>query len=208
MTKVKFISMNLKNAEFVMSVAQAAQWPKDDLPQIAFCGRSNVGKSSLINSLLNRRGLAKTSNTPGKTRLLNFFRITPAEPFHQSFYFVDLPGYGFAKVSQSEREQWRQLIESYLAKNERLRGVIALIDSRHGPMASDMELLTWLAHVRQRVIVVATKADKLSNQQREQRRREIVAVLQHLPKSELILYSAVNALGKKELWQQIQAFVG
>ena len=199
--------MTIKNAEFTISVAAAAQLPKDGLPQIAFCGRSNVGKSSLINSLLNRRGLAKTSNTPGKTRLLNFFRITPAESIYPPFYFVDLPGYGYAKVSQTERETWRQLLESYLAKSPQLCGVIALIDSRHGPQDSDLDLLAWLAHLRQRVAVVATKADKLSAQQRAERQREVVAALQHLPPANLIFYSALTALGKKELWQQINEFV-
>jgi GTP-binding protein len=199
--------MTIKNAEFALSVASAAQLPQDDLPQVAFCGRSNVGKSSLINSLLNRRGLAKTSNTPGKTRLLNFFRLTPAESFLKPFYFVDLPGYGYAKVSQSEREEWRKLIESYLEKRPQLCGAIALIDSRHGPLKNDLDLLAWLAQVRQRVVVVATKADKLSNQQRAERQREIVMALRHLPARELIFYSSITALGKKELWQQIKEFV-
>lgn len=199
--------MNIKNAEFILSVGAAAQLPKDGLPQIAFCGRSNVGKSSLINALLNRRGLAKTSNTPGKTRLLNFFRITPAESIYPPFYFVDLPGYGYAKVSQTEREAWRQLIESYLQNSPRLCGAFALIDSRHGPQKNDLDLLTWLAHVRQRVVVVATKADKLSNQQRAERQREITAALQHLPPAPLLFFSALTAVGKKELWQQINEFV-
>jgi len=199
--------MTIKQAEFAMSVAHAAQLPKDNLPQIAFCGRSNVGKSSLINSLLNRRHLAKTSNTPGKTRLLNFFRLTPSESPIQPFYFVDLPGYGYAKVSQSEREQWRQLIESYLEKSDKLCGIISLIDSRHGPLESDLELLSWLAHLRQRIVVVATKADKLSNKQRAEQQREISTSLRHLPTRGLIFYSSITALGRKELWQQINEFV-
>jgi len=199
--------MTIKHAEFIISVAAAAQLPKDNLPQIAFCGRSNVGKSSLINALLNRRGLAKTSNSPGKTRLLNFFRITPAESIYPPFYFVDLPGYGYAKVSQTEREAWRQLIESYLQNSPRLCGAFALIDSRHGPQKNDLDLLAWLAHVRQRVAVVATKADKLSAQQRAARQREIAVALQHLPVTDLIFYSSLTALGKKELWQQIREFL-
>ncbi len=199
--------MNIKNAEFILSVASAAQLPKDGLPQIAFCGRSNVGKSSLINALLNRRGLAKTSNSPGKTRLLNFFRLTPAESSYPPFYFVDLPGYGYAKVSQTEREAWRQLIESYLQKSPQLCGALALIDSRHGPQDSDLDLLAWFAHVRQRVAVVATKADKLSAKQRTERQREIATALQHLPSTNLIFFSSLSALGKKELWQQINEFV-
>jgi GTP-binding protein len=200
--------MVIKDAAFAMSVAHAAQLPKDGLPQIAFCGRSNVGKSSLINSLLNRRHLAKTSNSPGKTRLLNFFRLTPAESSHRPFYFVDLPGYGFAKVSQTEREYWRRLIESYFQTSKQICGVISLIDSRHGPVESDLELLAWLAELRQRVVVVATKADKLSNKQRAERKREIAASLSHLPIVEVMFYSSVTALGRKELWQRVNELVG
>ncbi|MDZ7288714.1 MAG: ribosome biogenesis GTP-binding protein YihA/YsxC [candidate division KSB1 bacterium] len=200
--------MIIKEAEFALSVAHASQLPKDSLPQIAFCGRSNVGKSSLINSLLNRRHLAKTSNTPGKTRLLNFYRIIPAESGHRPFYFVDLPGYGYAKVSQSERERWRELIESYFHKTQQLRGIVAIIDSRHGPLASDLELLAWLAELRQRVIVVATKADKLSNKQRAEKQREMATSISHLPILGMMFYSAVTALGRKELWQYVNKLVG
>jgi GTP-binding protein len=199
--------MNIKDAEFAISVAHAAQLPKEGLPQIAFCGRSNVGKSSLINSLLNRRNLAKTSNSPGKTRLLNFFRLVPTES-KPPFYFVDLPGYGYAKVSQQEREHWRQLIENYFQKSKELRGVIALIDSRHGPLESDLELLAWLADLRQRVVVVATKADKLSNKQRVEREREIKASLGHLPIVGMLFYSSITALGRKELWRYVNELVG
>lgn len=199
--------MTIKQAEFALSVAHAPQLPQDNLPQLAFCGRSNVGKSSLINSLLNRRHLAKTSNTPGKTRLLNFFRLTPAESPQRSFYFVDLPGYGYAKVSQTERAHWRQLIENYLENSAQLRGVVVLIDSRHGPLESDLELLAWLSHLRQRVVVVATKADKLSSKQQVKRQREIAASIGHLPVEAMIFYSSLTALGKKELWQHIKEFV-
>ncbi|MDZ7364049.1 MAG: ribosome biogenesis GTP-binding protein YihA/YsxC [candidate division KSB1 bacterium] len=199
--------MTIKDAELVLSVAHAAQLPQDGLPQIAVCGRSNVGKSSLINSLLNRRHLAKTSNQPGKTRLLNFFRLTPATPSTPPFYFVDLPGYGYAKVSHTEREQWRKLIEVYFKTNRQLRGVMALIDSRHGPLENDLELLTWLAALRQRIVVVATKADKLSNHQRAGRKREIAGSVSHLPITALLFYSATTALGKKELWQTVNALI-
>lgn len=198
--------MTIKGAEFALSVAHAAQLPKDGLPQIAFCGRSNVGKSSLINSLLNRRNLAKTSNSPGKTRLLNFFRLVSAEP-NRTFYFVDLPGYGFAKVSQQERERWRELVENYFQQSKDLRGVIALIDSRHGPMESDLELLAWLADLRQRVVVVATKADKLSNKQRVEKEREIKAGISHLPIHGMVFCSSLTALGRKELWRYVSEFV-
>ncbi len=200
--------MIIRDAEFALSVAHAAQLPKDGLPQIAFCGRSNVGKSSLINSLLNRRHLAKTSNAPGKTRLLNFFRIVPAESAQPPFYFVDLPGYGYAKVSQNEREYWRQLIESYFHNSKQLCGVIALIDSRHGPLESDLELLAWLADLHQRVVVVATKADKLSNKQRAEKQREITTSVGHLPIAGMVFYSSITALGRRELWRCVSELVG
>jgi len=198
----------IKEAEFAMSVAHAAQLPQDGLPQIAFCGRSNVGKSSLINSLLNRRHLAKTSNTPGKTRLLNFFRLTPAASSTPPFYFVDFPGYGYAKAPHTEREQWRRLIEGYFKTSRQLRGVMALIDSRHGPLQSDLDLLAWLADLRQRVVVVATKADKLSNKQRAERKREIAARIGHLAITDLLFYSSTTSLGRKELWQSVNSLVG
>ncbi|MDZ7343312.1 MAG: ribosome biogenesis GTP-binding protein YihA/YsxC [candidate division KSB1 bacterium] len=199
--------MTIMQAEFAKSVGHHTQLPKDGLPQIAFCGRSNVGKSSLINSLLNRKHLAKTSNTPGKTRLLNFYRIVTAGPKGRTFYVVDLPGYGYAKVSQSEREQWRQLIETYFQKSVTLCGAMALIDSRHGPMASDLELLAWLASLNQRVLVVATKADKLTNQQRAQRQHEVAKAVAHLPIIDIVFYSSLTSLGRQKMWHYLNAFV-
>jgi GTP-binding protein len=151
--------------------------------------------------------LAKTSNTPGKTRLLNFYRIVQAGATDRSFYFVDLPGYGYAKVSQQEREHWRQLVERYFHKSSYLRGVVSLIDGRHGAMASDLELLAWLASLHQRIVVVATKADKLSNQQRAEMQREIATAIGHLPVAGLVFYSSVTSLGRRELWQYVNEFL-
>jgi GTP-binding protein len=201
--------MIIQEAEFVKSVGQLAQLPKDDLPQIAFCGRSNVGKSSLINSLLNRRNLAKTSNIPGKTRQLNFYRITRAGATNRSFYFVDLPGYGYAKVSHSEREHWQQLIEKSFYKSQSLCGVIAVIDSRHGATTSDLELLLWLTSLSRRsgVVVVATKADKLSNKQLAEKKREIETAIGHFPIAGVVFYSALTALGRREVWRHVNEFL-
>ena len=148
--------MKITSAELVISAAAPKQFPPTKVPEVAFAGRSNVGKSTLINSLLNRKNLVKTSSTPGKTQLINFFRI------NQSFHCVDLPGYGFAKVPEPIRRSWRALIEAYLAGREPLRGVVLIIDIRHGPNAQDRQLLGWLVHHQLPVLVVASKADKLS----------------------------------------------
>lgn len=200
----KFASlMKINHAEFVISAAQASQFPKDRLPQIALCGRSNVGKSSLLNTLLRRKNLARTSNTPGKTRQLNFYRIKPEGHTVQPFYFVDLPGYGYAKVSQAERESWRGLIENYFTQSPFLTGALAIIDIRHGAAESDMELLTWLAALQTPAVLVATKADKLSNKNRAEMFRQINSAVAHLPLQGVLMFSAEDGFGFQELWKQI-----
>ncbi len=199
--------MKIAHAEFVISAANAAQFPKDRLPQIALCGRSNVGKSSLLNTLLRRKNLARTSNTPGKTRQLNYYLIKPEGHTVLPFYFVDLPGYGYAKVSQAERESWRGLIETYLTKSPALAGALSIIDLRHGAMASDMELLTWLTSIKMPTVLVATKADKLSNKQRADMLREVNAATAQVPLQSTMMFSAEEALGFKELWQQVVALL-
>lgn len=148
--------MLIKTAEFVSSFVSLDQLPEGDLPEIALVGRSNVGKSSLINKTLNRKSLAKSSSTPGKTRTINYYLINNA------WHFVDLPGYGYAKVSKTEKAKWAKMIESYLTKREQLRGVIHLIDVRHPPTANDIEMKDWLMKIEIPVLVVATKVDKIS----------------------------------------------
>lgn len=199
--------MKIAHAEFVISAASANQFPKDRLPQIALCGRSNVGKSSLLNTLLRRKSLARTSNTPGKTRQLNFYLIKPESQSVRPFHFVDLPGYGYAKVSQSERESWRGLIENYFTQARALAGALSIIDMRHGAMESDMELLTWFASINVPTVLVATKADKLSNKQRADMVREIKKSTAHVPLLSTIIFSSEEVLGFKELWQQIGALL-
>ncbi len=199
--------MKISHAEFVISAASATQFPKDRLPQIALCGRSNVGKSSLLNTLLRRKNLARTSNTPGKTRQLNFYLIKPEGHSVRPFYFVDLPGYGYAQVSQAERESWRALIEDYFTKSSALAGALSIIDIRHGAMENDMELLTWLASIKMPTVLVATKADKLSNKQRADMQREIGKSTVHVPLLSTLMFSAEEGLGFKELWQQVIALV-
>lgn len=143
-------------SDFVISAAHARQFPATDLPEIAFVGRSNVGKSSLLNVLTNRKNLAKTSGTPGKTRQINFFLI------NERYHFVDLPGYGYAKVSKDERESWKTLIESYLTGRDQLRLILALSDIRHEPTALDRALFSWLDAVEHPYAIVLTKHDKIS----------------------------------------------
>lgn len=146
----------VRSAEFVISAVAPAQFPRTQLPEVAFVGRSNVGKSSLLNALVNRKGLAKTSGTPGKTRQINFFRI------NDRYHYVDLPGYGYAKVSKDEREKWRTIIERYLTGRDQLRLVAALVDIRHEPTALDREMIAWLEAIGRPYVVVLTKADKIS----------------------------------------------
>ena len=151
--------MKIRSAEFILSASSPWQFPSPTLPEIAFAGRSNVGKSTLINSLLNRKKLVKTSSTPGKTQLINFFKI------NDKFHFVDLPGYGFAKVPETVRQQWQRLIEAYLQERESLRNVVLIIDSRHGPTSQDRQLKEWLDYYDRPVLIVASKIDKLKRGQ-------------------------------------------
>lgn len=189
--------MKITSVEFIKSVASLSQLPKDGLNEIAFAGRSNVGKSSLINCLLNRKKMAKISSTPGKTRQLNYFKI------NNKFYFVDLPGYGFAKVSKSERIQWQNLIEGFLEKSTKLKGVVSLIDSRIGPTVLDVQLLDWLHSLDIRIQVVATKADKLSKSAANQSLKKYSQALKPYLSDEIILFSSVNTTGRKELQTKI-----
>lgn len=193
--------MKITSVEFVKSVVNLSDMPKDNLKEIAFAGRSNVGKSSLINCLLNRKKLAKTSSTPGKTRQLNFFRI------NHRFYFVDLPGYGFAKVSQKESAQWRNLIEGYISSSANLMGILSIIDSRLGPTKLDMQLLEWLRSLNLQLILVATKSDKLSKSVLITQLAKFTKQLKPIIGREIIPFSAASGRGKKEVWREILTLV-
>ncbi|MEB3286208.1 MAG: ribosome biogenesis GTP-binding protein YihA/YsxC [Vampirovibrionales bacterium] len=203
--------MKIRDAQFVKSAPHIGLSPDfgthPPLPEIAFVGRSNVGKSSLINSLLYRKGLAKTSNTPGKTRLINFYRISLDHEGRRELAFVDLPGYGYAKVSKSEQAQWGKHLEEYLKKRATLRWVLQLVDSRHGFQVSDLEMLSWLAHQQLPTLIVLTKADKLNRHQQQQqimdaeRRLELTGL--SITQFPITLYSADIHQGRDELWRLI-----
>lgn len=169
------------------------QYPQGDRPELAFAGRSNVGKSSLINSLLNRKKLVKTSSTPGKTQMINFFNV------NDLLVFADLPGYGFAKVPESVKKHWQEMIETYLLQRENLRGVIFIIDIRRDPVALDIELRDWMEASGINYILAATKADKLSKGERDKQLRKIKAAYFVGGQGDLVVYSSVTHEGRKEL---------
>src|SRR6187399_1886045 len=188
--------MKITSAEFCKSAFESAHWPVDGRPEIAFLGRSNVGKSSLLNSLLQRKGLARTSNTPGRTQSINFFLINDA------FYFVDLPGYGFAKVSKSMRSDWGKMAEEYLSQREQLALSIQLVDSRHKPSQLDLQLHEWLEFNQKDYLVVATKADKLSSNELT---KQVRLIETEMPETKVIPYSAQSGKGRDSVWSAIVA---
>jgi GTP-binding protein len=191
--------MRARRAEHQTSAAAAGDFPPGELPEVAFVGRSNVGKSSLINVLTGVSGLARTSSTPGRTRLLNWFRVLP--PRGPELAFVDLPGFGYAKVSHAERETWRPLIQSYLDGRAALRAVVLLVDARRGPELDETELAGWLAGQGVVVIPVVTKADKLA---KGDRRPAAMAAARALGgKREALLFSARTGDGTEALWRAI-----
>lgn len=185
--------MKIVSAEFLKSAARPDQFPRDGHPEVAFVGRSNVGKSSLLNTLLNRKDLAKTSSTPGKTQLVNFFNV------NGRCYFVDLPGYGFAKVPLSVKEAWNRLMHQYLGDREPLRLAALLLDARHKPSAQDAAMLEMLGECRVPTVLVATKTDKLSKNQAQAGVRQIRAELGLDSDAVVLPFSSVTGLGRKEL---------
>ncbi|MBX3244916.1 MAG: ribosome biogenesis GTP-binding protein YihA/YsxC [Acidobacteria bacterium] len=190
--------MKITSAEFIKSAFRMEDWVDDGKPEIAFLGRSNVGKSSLLNSLLLRKGLARTSNTPGRTQSINFFLI------NDGFYFVDLPGYGFAKVSKSMRADWGKMAEDYLSEREELSLSIQLVDSRYPPKPPDLMLHEWLKHHGREFVIVATKIDKLNSREMN---ANLKAIRSAMPGSEVIPYSSVKGNGREELWSKITSAI-
>ncbi len=188
--------MKITSAEFVTSAVAPEGYPREGLPEIAFMGRSNVGKSSLINSLLGNRKLARTSSTPGRTQLINFFRVNSA------FMFVDLPGYGYAKVPERIRREWGTMVENYLANRKELVLSVLILDSRHAPTANDLRLKSWLEHHGLPFVVVSTKADRLSNNQLRNSLRGAATTLE-TEQENLLPYSSVTGRGSDRIWRAI-----
>jgi GTP-binding protein len=193
--------MNITSAEFIKSAVKPSQYPLADPPEIAFAGRSNVGKSALINKLLNRRRLVKTSSTPGRTQLINFFSI------NENFTFVDLPGFGYAKVPLHIRKTWGPMVETYLSSRKTLKGVVLIMDIRRIPREGERDLINWLNHYRLASILVLTKIDKLSKTKQMKQRKENAESLS-LKDSDFILFSAKSGFGKEVLWPAIGALLG
>ncbi|GFP74979.1 ribosome biogenesis GTP-binding protein YihA/YsxC [Clostridium fungisolvens] len=189
--------MKIKTSEFITSAVRREQYPTDERIEVAFVGRSNVGKSSIINSITNRRGLAKVSQTPGKTRLINFFLI------NNDFYLVDLPGYGYAKVSKKEKASWGQIIETYLNSRLQLKRVVLLVDCRHKPTGDDIMMYDWIKHYGYDVVVIATKSDKLSNNDLKKSEKVIRDTLKLKADEKLYYFSSLNKKGRDELVDSI-----
>jgi GTP-binding protein len=187
--------MKITRAEFVKSAFQESDYPKTNIPEIAFLGRSNVGKSSLINSLLGVKGLARTSNTPGRTQSLNIFLV------NKKYHFVDFPGYGYARVPKEMKINWGEMATNYLAKRDQLVLSIQLVDSRHEPTNQDLQLNEWLKGYAKPCLVVATKADKLS---KNELRNSLEKAKQTLGVEHIIAYSSVKKTGRDEVWRVIR----
>ncbi len=191
------MEINTHNAEILLSAANKSHYPQDEIPEIALAGRSNVGKSSFINTLLNRKNLARTSGKPGKTQLLNFFNID------DKLRFVDVPGYGYAKVSKTERAKWGKMIEEYLTSRENLRAVVSLVDFRHEPSTDDVQMYEFLKYYEIPVIVVATKADKIPRGKWNKHESVIKKKLDFDKNDDFIIFSSVNKDGLDAAWDAI-----
>ena len=194
--------MNVNHVDLTISAVHPDQYPSTDYPEIALVGRSNVGKSSLTNTLINRKNFAHTSSQPGKTQTLNFYNV------EDKVYFVDVPGYGYAKVSKKQREEFGQMIENYLTQREQLRGVIMLVDGRHAPTADDVQMYQWLAYYELPILVVATKIDKVKPSQFTKVQKLVKDKLEFQGKQPLVLFSSMSKRGKEDVWRWIEEQTG
>lgn len=190
--------MIIKNAELETVCGITSVLPNNELPEIAFAGKSNVGKSSLINGLLNRKALARTSAQPGKTQTINFYNV------NKELYFVDLPGYGYAKVSESVKEQWGKLIENYLHKSEQLKAVFLLVDIRHEPSANDVNMYEWILANGYEPIIIATKLDKIKRSQVQKNIKIIKTGLNVVAGTKILPFSAQTKQGRDEILDLIE----
>lgn len=190
--------MKILSAEFVLSAKEASHYPPAGIPEIAFAGRSNVGKSSLINTLLNRKRLARTSATPGRTQEINFFRI------NDGFFFVDLPGYGYARVPEAIRRQWGPMVETYLHDRPTLRLVVVILDVRRDPSPEDLQLIQWLDLYSIEYTIVITKVDKISRNELRVRKDLIGTSIPDAVKLPMLVFSSKTAEGKEAIWKEIE----
>jgi GTP-binding protein len=193
--------MKVTQAEFVISAVSPKQYPPGNIPEIALAGRSNVGKSSFINKMMNRKNLARTSSKPGKTQTLNYYLI------NNEIFFVDLPGYGYAKVSKTEKAKWGPMMEEYLQQREPLKAVIQVVDLRHPPTRDDQGMYDYLKHYNIPVIVVATKADKIPRGKWQKHLKEVRTTLDLAKEDSLLIFSAETGMGREEAWKEIWKFV-
>ena len=191
--------MKIRSSEIVVSAIRKEQYPAEGLPEIALVGRSNVGKSSATNALLNRRNFARTSQTPGKTRTINFYKI------NNEFYFVDIPGYGYAKVSKSEKDKWGVIMERYLQDRQELCAIFLLVDIRHEPTNDDVMMYEWIKHFGYNCVVIATKADKISRGQYQKHISIIRKKLQLEKDEKVIPLSSSKKTGVEDVWNEIIA---
>lgn len=190
--------MEVHNVELVISAVRPAQYPETELPEFALAGRSNVGKSSFINKLIGRKSMARISSKPGKTQTLNFYKI------EEELFFVDVPGYGYAKVSKTEREAWGKMIETYITSREQLRAVIQIVDLRHPPSADDRMMYDFMKHYNIPCIIIATKADKIPKGKWDKHKKIVRETLDMEKGDPLIVFSSETGLGKDEAWKQIE----
>lgn len=194
--------MVIKQAELDIVCGVTSKLPDTGMPEVAFAGKSNVGKSSLINGLMNRKSLARTSGQPGKTQTINFYKV------NGEMYLVDLPGYGYAKVSQAEKEKWGKMIEKYLHTSKNLKAVFLLIDIRHEPSANDRQMYDWILHNGYEPIIIATKLDKLKRSQVQKHLKMVREGLQVKKGTAMIAYSAETKQGREEIWELIDSLTG
>lgn len=190
--------MDVNNVELIISAVRPEQYPETDLPEYALAGRSNVGKSSFINTMIRRKSMARISQKPGKTQTLNFYKI------EEALFFVDVPGYGFAKVSKTEREKWGVMIETYITSREQLRCVIQIVDLRHKPTEDDRMMYEFLKYYDIPVIVIATKADKIPRSKWQKNAKIVRETLDFDPDDKFVLFSSETKMGKDEAWQFIK----
>lgn len=191
--------MKVTKAEIVTSAVSEKQYPDTNFPEIALAGRSNVGKSSFINRLIDRKNLVRTSSKPGKTRTLNFYNI------NDSFYFVDVPGYGYAKVSKQERNRWGRMMEEYFETREQLRGVILIVDIRHDPTKDDMQMYEYVTYLDIPLLIIATKLDKIPKTKQAKHIKRMESIFGS--KAKVIPFSAETGVNKDKAWQAIESFL-